>query len=79
MSILTALEILPLIGALIVGFAPKGNSKLIKQIALGTTLLVAIVSLLAFAKFDKNVSSFQFVESRTWVSAFNINYSVGVS
>lgn len=78
MSILTALEILPLIGALVIGFAPKGNTNLIKQIALGTSLLVAIVSLLAFAKFDKSVSGFQFVESRAWVSAFNINYSVGV-
>jgi NADH-quinone oxidoreductase subunit M len=77
-SILTVLELLPLVGALIIGFAPKENSKLVKQIALGTSLLVAVVSILMAFKFDKKLAGFQFVESRPWVSLFNINYAVGV-
>ncbi|MEN9735645.1 MAG: hypothetical protein RL129_355, partial [Actinomycetota bacterium] len=78
MSILTAIEILPLIGSLVIAFSPKDNAKLVKQIALGTSLLVAVVSVLMALKFDKSVSGFQFTESRTWISAFHINYAVGV-
>ena len=78
MSILTAIEILPLIGSLVIAFSPKDNAKLVKQIALGTSLLVAVVSVLMAVKFDKSVSGFQFTESRNWISAFHINYAVGV-
>ncbi len=78
MSILTALEILPLIGSIVIAFAPKDNAKLVKQIALGTALVVTAVSLIAFAQFDRTATGLQFVESRKWVAAFNINYSVGV-
>jgi NADH-quinone oxidoreductase subunit M len=77
-SILTALEILPLIGSIVIAFAPKDNAKLVKQIALGTALVVTAVSLIAFAQFDRTATGLQFVESRKWVATFNINYSVGV-
>ena len=78
MSILTVLELIPLIGALIVGFGPKDNSKIIKQIALTTSLVVAILSLWMWTQFDTAKVGFQFVESRSWISAFNINYAVGI-
>ena len=78
MSILTVLELIPLIGALIVGFGPKDNSKIIKQIALTTSLVVAILSLWMWTQFDTAKVGYQFVESRSWISAFNINYAVGI-
>lgn len=78
MSILTTLEILPLIGALVIGFLPKGNSRLVKQVALAFSLMVAVLSILMAIQFDKGTSGFQFVESRPWIAAFNINYAVGV-
>ena len=78
MSILTVLELLPLIGAVVIGFGPKNNSKLVKQIALTTSLVVAILSLWMWSQFDTSKLGFQFVESRTWISAFNINYAVGI-
>ena len=78
MSILTLLEILPLIGSLVLAFLPKDNSKLIKQIALVTSLVVAILSIWMATQFDTSVSGFQFTESRSWISAFNINYAVGI-
>ena len=78
MSILTTMQLLPLIGSLLIAFIPKERNNLVKQLALGTSLLITALAVLMFIQFDKSNSSFQFVESRPWVAAFNINYAVGV-
>ena len=72
------MQLLPLIGSLLIAFIPKERNNLVKQLALGTSLLITALAVLMFIQFDKSNSSFQFVESRPWVAAFNINYAVGV-
>jgi NADH-quinone oxidoreductase subunit M len=71
MSILTTMQLLPLVGAAILAVMPAGNSKLIKQIALGFALLVTAVSIVMAFGFDTNNSALQFTETRSWISAFN--------
>ena len=78
MSILTTLQLLPLFGAIVIAAMPVGNAKLIKQIALGFSLLVTAVSIVMAFGFETSNSALQFTESRTWISAFNINYAVGI-
>ena len=78
MSILTTLQLLPLFGAIVIAAMPVGNAKLIKQIALGFSLLVTAVSIVMAFGFETSNSTLQFTESRTWISAFNINYAVGI-
>ena len=72
------MQLLPLIGSLLIAFIPKERNNLVKQLALGTSLLITALAVLMFIQFDKSNSGFQFVESRPWVAAFNINYAVGV-
>jgi len=78
MSILTTLQLLPLFGAIVIAAMPVGNAKLIKQIALGFSLLVTAVSIVMAFGFESSNNALQFTESRTWISAFNINYAVGI-
>ena len=78
MSILTTLQLLPLFGAIVIAAMPVGNAKLIKQIALGFSLLVTAVSIVMAFGFETSNSALQFTESRTWITAFNINYAVGI-
>ncbi|MCX6453840.1 MAG: NADH-quinone oxidoreductase subunit M [Actinobacteria bacterium] len=78
MSILTTLQLLPLFGAIVIAAMPVGNAKLIKQIALGFSLLVTAVSIVMTFGFETRNNTLQFTESRTWISAFNINYAVGI-
>ena len=78
MSILTTLQLLPLFGAVVIAVLPVRNAKLIKQVALGFSLLVAVVSIIMALGFESNSGALQFVESRAWISAFNINYAVGI-
>jgi NADH-quinone oxidoreductase subunit M len=70
--------LLPLLGTAALAFTPKTSVLLTKQIALATTVLVAVVGILMAINFDFKAPGFQFVESRPWIPAFGINYALGI-
>jgi len=84
MGYLTLVTFIPLVGAAIITFLPKGKTLLIKQIsavATGITLFLTILMLFSFNtnKIGINdLSSFQFVERYSWIEMFNIEYFMGV-
>ena len=78
MSLLTLVGLSPLIGALIVLLIPAKKSELIKRVAFIITLLIALFSILLAVRFDKAITGFQFIQSNSWISAFNVNFAVGV-
>ena len=78
MSLLTLVGISPLIGALMVLLIPAKKSELIKRAAFIITLLIALFSILLAVRFDKAIAGFQFIQSNSWISAFNVNFAVGV-
>jgi NADH-quinone oxidoreductase subunit M len=78
MNLLTLTIILPLIGTLSLAVAPKENAQAIKLIALGTSVLTLISSLLMLTKYKFGHSGYQLVESHSWFKIFNINYAIGV-
>ncbi len=78
MNLLTIVGVLPLISALLVAFIPSKNTELIKRAALAATLVVAIASIFLATGFDKSVTGMQYVQSNTWIEAFNINFAVGI-
>ena len=78
MNLLTTIGLLPLVGVLVIALLPKGNNEVIKRVALAITSIVAIASIFLATGFDKTQASFQFVQSNKWISAFNINFAVGI-
>jgi NADH-quinone oxidoreductase subunit M len=78
MNLLTTIGVLPLIAALVIAFLPKANDKLIKTVAFAATTVIALTSLLLATGFDRSQTGFQFTQSASWISAFNINYAVGI-
>ena len=78
MNVLVATLLLPLLGVVALVFAPRENSKLIKQIALGSSLVTLVVSLLMLTKYKFGVTGFQLVSSHSWFKFFNINFAVGI-
>jgi NADH-quinone oxidoreductase subunit M len=78
MTTLTIMGLLPLLGALAIAVAPRTNELLTKQIALATTVIVAIAGILTTVKFDFADTSLQYVESHEWIPAFGIKYALGV-
>ena len=78
MNLLTSMGALPLLGALLIAVLPGTNTKLVKQVAFATSLLVAGVGISAALGFDLNKSGFQYVEKYSWIPALGINYQLGV-
>ncbi|MDQ6869919.1 MAG: NADH-quinone oxidoreductase subunit M, partial [Pseudomonadota bacterium] len=79
-GILSCIVFLPLAGA---GFilALRGNDEATlenaRRAALGTTVIVFLLSLYAYARFDPSSSAFQFVEEKGWFG-HGLVYKLGV-
>jgi NADH-quinone oxidoreductase subunit M len=78
MTSLTVLALLPVLGALVIGFIPNSKVELIKKSALGVTVVVALYAIYLATQFKSSNVALQFVERHEWIPAFGINYSVGV-
>ena len=76
---LTTLGLIPLVGALVVMFLPKGADRLAKQVALVFSLAVLAITVAMALQFSPtSTHQFQFEEKHDWIPAFGVSYAVGV-
>ena len=79
--ILTALIIVPLLGAFIACFIngeEKSISKNLRELAVWISLVELFLSIILVFQFDFKNGSFQFIEKLIILSKFNISYHLGV-
>ena len=78
--ILTSLIALPIAGAILLLLVRGGEERapLVRNIALGVSVLVFAETLLLWSRFDAGSAKFQFPERYNWIPRFDIWYSVGV-
>lgn len=76
LPILSTVTFLPLVGALFIAFLPQDAVRNARYVALWTTLVTFVVSLLIWVNFDKANPGFQFIEERAWLGP--IKYKLGV-
>jgi NADH-quinone oxidoreductase subunit M len=79
--LLSLLTFLPLAGAAII-LSVRGEDAVVARnarwTALWTSLLVFLLSLLLWAKFDTSSAGFQFEERLNWLPEFGVGYHMGV-
>jgi NADH-quinone oxidoreductase subunit M len=75
---LTIIMLLPLIGAALIAFLPAAQERLVKQVALATTVIVAVVTIAKALNFNVDNTDLQFRQSYSWISSFGINWALGV-
>ncbi|MCW2903904.1 MAG: proton-translocating NADH-quinone oxidoreductase, chain [Streptosporangiaceae bacterium] len=75
---LTLLIALPVLGALGIAMLPRGRDTLAKQVALGVSLVVAVLTIALALRFDPGGPRFQFTESYWWIKQFGVHWAVGV-
>ncbi len=75
--ILSLAIFLPTFGALIIWLFVKGDNA-VRWASLLTSVATFIVTLPLLFKFDTTTAHMQFEEFHPWISAFNINYHLGV-
>ena len=79
--LLSLLTFLPLAGAAII-MSVRGDEEVIARnarwTALWTSLIVFLLSLILWAKFDQSSAGFQFEEKLAWLPEFGVGYHMGV-
>ena len=73
--ILNALIIIPLVGTLVVGFAPAARAR---YLAMVVTLVELVVSAGLWWAFDPSTSAMQFGVDAPWLPQWGIRYSLGL-
>ncbi len=76
--VLTALVLLPAIGALVVTLVPNTRAELHRGVALLFAGGTGALAVWVLAAFDRHDAGYQFEVNRSWVSEFGIAWHVGV-
>jgi NADH-quinone oxidoreductase subunit M len=74
--LLSIITFLPLLGAILVAFVSGDGAK--KQLALITTLITFVVSLLLWLNWDNSQAGMQFLEDLPWFPELGLRYIMGV-
>jgi NADH-quinone oxidoreductase subunit M len=77
-DVLTALIVLPALGALAVAIVPKARAELHRGVALLFTAATAALAVYVLTAFDPGDAGYQFETNRSWVSEFGITWHVGI-
>jgi NADH-quinone oxidoreductase subunit M len=76
--ILTALIVVPAVGALAVALVPKARAELHRLVALVFTITAGALAAYLLAAFDTGDAGYQFETNRSWVADFGISWHVGI-
>src|SRR5262249_3247742 len=75
---LLVLLLIPLAGSAGVALLPRQDERLARQLTLGVTVAVLVVTIAAGVAFDPHGARFQLVFSRSWISSFGVSFALGV-
>ena len=76
---LSLMVFLPLAGAIVMMLIPKAEEQLVKVVALGSTLVSAVVGVAVLADFDYGrAGELQFVVDKAWIEVISSRYIVGI-
>lgn len=76
--LLTALLVIPIVGALVVATLPKAETKLAHGVGIAFGVLEFLVSIPLATGFVAGEAGMQFETNVPWIAEFGINYHVGV-
>jgi NADH-quinone oxidoreductase subunit M len=75
---LLVMIVLPAVAAAVVAGLPKGRDEQAKQIALGVSLVVLVLAVLATVAFDTTGKRFQLTTDFAWIPNFGVRIALGV-
>ena len=78
--ILSAIILIPLVGAIFIFIATGSEKNVIKNskyVAIFSSIVNFLLSLLLWYSFDSSTSEFQFVEKKDWINGF-ISFQLGI-
>jgi len=78
--VLTAIVVLPLIGAALLTLLPRTRPDLLKQVATLVSVAVGAMTVWVLVEFQTGAAAaeFQFVDRQSWISSLGISWTLGV-
>ena len=76
--ILSALVLVPVIGAIVVALLPKSRAEIVKLVGLGFSLITAALAAWMLVAFHKGEAGYQFVSKHAWIKTWGISWHLGV-
>ena len=76
--LLSLMIFIPLLGMVAVLLLPRASEELIKRVTLFFTLVPLALAVALFISYDRSAAGTQYVVNVPWISAFNIQYHVGI-
>ncbi|UYM03689.1 NADH-quinone oxidoreductase subunit M [Solicola gregarius] len=76
---LTVLAALPIVGALVLVALPRGRTALVKQTAIGFTLVTLVLAIAMATQYSPDDGGYQLTEQHEWISVFGAYYALGVN
>ncbi len=80
-GILTLLTFFPLVGVLLIlllSWTGRRDDELFKRIAVGTSIITFVISIVVLVMYDRNVAGLQLEDRALWIPALNISYYLAV-
>ena len=75
---LLVMIVLPAVGAAVTAALPRGREALARRLALGVSLVVLLLAVLATVAFDTTGPRFQLRTSVSWIPDFGVRFALGV-
>ena len=76
--ILTALIVLPVLGAIALLLIPPRRSEIVLPVAVGLSLMTLAAAVWMLVDFESGVAGFQFVEQTMWYEPWGVGWHLGV-
>jgi NADH-quinone oxidoreductase subunit M len=78
--LLTAMIVVPLVGAAVVWVLPRGLRRHARAVAVAVSLVVLVLGVVAALSFDlSDAATVQLSEKVAWIPTFGVSYAVGVN
>jgi NADH-quinone oxidoreductase subunit M len=76
--ILTALVVIPAVGALMLALTPRSRPELSRLVGVGMSLIAGAMSVYLMTQFVIDEPGFQQASKHTWIESFGISWNLGV-
>ena len=76
--LLTALVVVPIVGAVLVALLPARRPESVKQVAVLTSVITGAIAVYVLAAYDTADAGFQFVSRHPWIDEFGISWLLGI-
>jgi NADH-quinone oxidoreductase subunit M len=76
--VLSLVTFVPTVGAILIALLPRDRPEVLKQSALGVSVLTFLVSIPLWTGFDATSADYQFVEQLAWMPTLGVSYHLGI-